>query len=494
MGVIRFQVHPPRRVTPEMAQRAYFTAPDRSLWRSRARLTDDGLVLERVQSDSGYFHIPWPVEGHGEVALSTAWLMERDRPYHLEIELARGKLNQVRGQLFDWQQIGLEVPEGLQSLLHEAVAELAAASTERDEGQTTTRADRAIRSAVEAACWLSRCFAEQCLIARRHQHGRLETHLGAHLGDSPLPANLAPLVKGSFNALCVPLSWRSVEADEQNFDWRVGDQQVAWCRERGLAVHAGPLLSFDDLGMPDWLCAWGLEDADSLIDCASEFVEAAVTRYRGKVDVWRCAARVNAGDVLPLPQEDRLRLVLHAVQTTRSLDPDTPIVVGFDQPWGEYTRADGMDFPRYLADSVVRSEVGVTGLGLELNIGYHPGGSYLRDPLDVSQLIDYWSALGLPLHVSLTIPSGSTLDSQARNPSTPLASAFPGGWSTAVQQQLTEAYLPVLLSKPSVRSVVWNQLRDAQPHPYPHGGLFDAKERPKAALGVIAALREKYLK
>ena len=78
--------------------------------------------------------------------------------------------------------------------------------------------------------------------------------------------------------------------------------------------------------------------------------------------------------------------------------------------------------------------------------------------------------------------------------STPLASAFPGGWSTAVQQQLTEAYLPVLLSKPSVRSVVWNQLRDAQPHPYPHGGLFDAKERPKAALGVIAALREKYLK
>src|SRR5690242_4707558 len=71
MGVIRFQVHPPRRVTPETAHRAYFTAPDRSLWRSRVRLTDDGLVLERTQSDSGYFHIPWLVDGHGEVALST---------------------------------------------------------------------------------------------------------------------------------------------------------------------------------------------------------------------------------------------------------------------------------------------------------------------------------------------------------------------------------------------------------------------------------------
>ena len=62
-------------------------------------------------------------------------------------------------------------------------------------------------------------------------------------------------------------------------------------------------------------------------------------------------------------------------------------------------------------------------------IGYYPGGSYLRDPLDVSQLIDYWSTLGLPLHVTLTIPSSSSLDSQARNPATPLASAYPRGWS-----------------------------------------------------------------
>jgi hypothetical protein len=253
-------------------------------------------------------------------------------------------------------------------------------------------------------------------------------------------------------------------------------------------------MSFDDLGMPDWLCAWGLEDVDSLLDCVSDFVQAAVTRYRGKVDVWRCAARVNVGDVLPLSQEDRLRLALHAVEITRQLDPDTPIVVSFDQPWGEYTRADGNDFPRYLADTVVRADAGVTGLGLELNIGYYPGGTYLRDPLDMSQLIDYWSTLGLPLHVTLTIPSSSALDSQARNPAAPLASAYPRGWSVEVQQQLTETYLPLLLSKPNVRSVIWNQLRDARPHAFPHGGLFDAREQPKFALGVIAALREKFLK
>jgi hypothetical protein len=94
----------------------------------------------------------------------------------------------------------------------------------------------------------------------------------------------------------------------------------------------------------------------------------------------------------------------------------------------------------------------------------------------------------------LTVPSASGLDSQARNPSAPVSSAYPGGWSTRVQQQLAESYVPLLLSKPSVRGVTWNQLRDAQPHAFPHGGLFDAKERPKPALGVFASLREKYLK
>jgi len=434
------------------------------------------------------------VEGHGEVALSTAWLMERERPYHLEVELARGKLNQVRGQMFEWLQIGLEVPAALETLVQEAVSALAAASTLQEPSQAAAEADRAISLAVKAATWLTRCYAEQCLNARRHQTGRLDTHLGVHLGDSPVPQGLAPLVKGSFNAGCVPLSWRSVEADEQKFDWSVGDQQLAWCRERGMHVHAGPLLSFDDLGMPDWLCAWGLDDVDSLIGCVSDFVQAAVERYRGKVDVWRCAGRVNAGDVLPLTQEDRLRLVLHAAERIRQLDPETPIVVSFDQPWGEYTRADGIDFPRYLADTVVRSEVGIDGLGLELNVGYHPGGTYLRDPLDLSQLIDYWSALALPLHVALTIPSSSALDAQARNPSTPLSSAYPGGWSAEAQQQLTEGYIPLLLSKPTVRSVIWNQMRDARPHAYPNGGLFDARDRPKPALGVFAAMRDKYLR
>ena len=39
-------------------------------------------------------------------------------------------------------------------------------------------------------------------------------------------------------------------------------------------------------------------------------------------------------------------------------------------------------------------------------MGYEPGGSFFRDRLELSRLLDLWSYLGLPLQVILTVPSG----------------------------------------------------------------------------------------
>jgi hypothetical protein len=41
--------------------------------------------------------------------------------------------------------------------------------------------------------------------------------------------------------------------------------------------------------------------------------------------------------------------------------------------------------------------------------------------------------------------------------------------------------------------VLWNQLSDAVPHHYPHGGLFDAADKPKPALEALKQIRQKYL-
>jgi hypothetical protein len=41
--------------------------------------------------------------------------------------------------------------------------------------------------------------------------------------------------------------------------------------------------------------------------------------------------------------------------------------------------------------------------------------------------------------------------------------------------------------------ILWNQLSDASPHVYPHGGVFDAQDKPKPALESLRKIRQQLL-
>src|SRR5436309_2268544 len=72
-----------------------------------AEIEGDRLYVSRAMSDSGVLLVPWSVGAFGTVVTSTTTLRERPEPYVLMVELARGKLNQVRSQTAEWQHIGL---------------------------------------------------------------------------------------------------------------------------------------------------------------------------------------------------------------------------------------------------------------------------------------------------------------------------------------------------------------------------------------------------
>ena len=170
----------------------------------------------------------------------------------------------------------------------------------------------------------------------------------------------------------------------------------------------------DPRALPDWLYLFE-DDFESVLDFVSAFVRAAVERYRGKVDYWICAGRVNTAEVLTLSEQERLRLVARTVELVRSLDPDTPALVSFDQPWAEYMRQRQSDFPPlHFADALVRAGLGLGGLMLEINVGYCPGGTLPRHALEFSRQLDTWSLLGLPLWLSVSAPSGDGDDPLAQ--------------------------------------------------------------------------------
>jgi hypothetical protein len=174
----------------------------------------------------------------------------------------------------------------------------------------------------------------------------------------------------------------------------------------------------------------------------------------------------------------------------RSLDPDTPALVSFDQPWAEYLRQQHSDFPPLqFADALVRAGVDLGGLMMEVNVGCYPGGTLPRHPLEFSRQLDTWGKLGLPLYLSLSAPSDTADDPLAQRKTATL----PGGWTPAVQAAWAAQFVPLALAKPAVRGVVWNQLRDNQPHDFPHGGLFAADGQAKPALSTLAAIRKSSL-
>jgi hypothetical protein len=199
------------------------------------------------------------------------------------------------------------------------------------------------------------------------------------------------------------------------------------------------------------------------------------------------------GHALGLNEEARLQVAAKAINTVRQLDPTTPLVVTFDQPWAEYLASEQLDLaPLHFADALVRAELGLSGIGLEINFGYHPGGSVMRGPLAVSRLIDTWSLLELPLLVSLTLPSSSAEDPQA-NGKVQVIAGNKEDVTPESQSRWINRQVPLLLAKSAVQIVLWNQLTDSAPHHYPHSGIFNVDDKPKPALEALQKIRRQYI-
>lgn len=492
MGLMRFLVPGRRPLTEAMLQRICITGLEEIPWYSRVYWDDDDLlVIERSVNDSGNVHVPWPV-GRRERTLTTASLMERERPYQLDVELARGTISMIRNQLDAWRMAGMVVPDSVCTQLSDASGEFAKAATAQHQPAEASRhAQQAIEIAARAAFELGIGYTEQALGVRRRQTPRLTTLFGINLGRLLPSEKAAPQVCETFNTGVVPLHWRRIEEAEGARNWTGVDKQLQWCQKHGLKVCSGPLLQFDAAGVPDWSYLWE-DDFDSLLAFMLEHVAAVVERYRGKVQLWQVAGRVNSGDVLSLTEEQQLRIVAHAVEKVRQRDTRAPVVVSFDQPWAQYLAHQRLDLPPlHFADTLVRAELGLAGLGLEINAGYDPGGTMFYSLIDYSRQLDRWSQLGLPLLVALTTPSASTPAGKGKMQ--PIASAEVEPCTPASQGDWVKQCVPLLLAKYCVQAVIWNQLCDTEPYEYPHGGLFDEAGEPKPALESLHGLRQRYL-
>lgn len=495
MGLMRFTVADRDRIPEEHLLRIFFAGPDELPHTGRAYFSGDQLVLERRDEGSGCLWVPWPHGDLGEWLVGTSTLMQRDKPYQLEVEIARGSVYRLRNQFAAWEQLGLKRNSDVTDTIAQATWLFArAASNQDDPAKAAEMADQAMMAAAEGALKLTALYAKQAMEVRLSTVKKLPTLLGIRLGDSA-PETPDGELSGAFSSAVIPCSWEMVEPSEGKRRWNVLDQQFEWAQQAGMRICAGPLIEFSDQCIPDWAYLWE-GDFDALTSLLVSHVEAVVARYQGKVQLWNVAGRVNRNKVLDLSDEQRLQLVARAVRAVREADPKVPAVVSFDQPWGEYLANENTELaPIDFAEALERADLGIAGFGLELNVGYGPGGTALRSPLAFSRLLDMWSLrLEVPLMLMLSAPSSVEPDPKAMPKTKVTACGVHGAKiDEDFQARWIELTLPMMLAKNCVQVVQWNHYRDDQPHMFPHCGLLDADGKPKEAVDVLRQMRNTHL-
>jgi len=313
--------------------------------------------------------------------------------------------------------------------------------------------------------------------------------LAANLGNRPgsqFPSELL----GAINTAVVPFSWNEIEGSSKEASADCFAEQIRWCKKLGLRVCGGPLLNFGKNGLPDWLYLWE-DDPEALEGYMLRYVENTVKEYADKVTIWHAWSGLNDCQAMNISEELRVRLAVASLETLRTHDPTTPVFVSFNQPFGEYLSRKSLDLaPIQYADTLVRAELGVSGFGLEINLGYWPDGTLPRDALEISRLVDRWSTLGLPLVIILTLPSGGLAEPSDDRSIMPFGT---NQCSAESQAKIAHEIVEVCLAKPAVQGVIWNQLVDNDSVVYPNAGLFNSDVEPKPILDQLRLLRDHYL-
>ncbi len=130
----------------------------------------------------------------------------------LALELARGKLNDVRNQKADWVQMGLR---GLARALGRSMAEarkafIKAAMASDDPEGCLAAAQASLEASSRAGDLLTEAYLSQILQNRMAATGKLTTHLGCMLTSEPDKVPGSAQWPSAFNACQVG---RLVEAD-----------------------------------------------------------------------------------------------------------------------------------------------------------------------------------------------------------------------------------------------------------------------------------------
>lgn len=443
---------------------AYLIGADGVPMRGEVRFSGGVITCDPRSRGTAGLCVSWPVKGHGRMMLETSRLMERDTPYNLHVELARGRLMRISQKREDWGLYDFADGAALYREIDEARAKFIEALTAPDDATASKLADECITASTNVGEKLAVFHADVFLKRRRQTAGQIPKRpFGC--GLTPAQANEKMLTRfaETFDFAVVPMRWRDLEPREGEYDWTATENTLKAVRHYKMHARAERLISFDKRDLPDWAFLWEHE-YDHVAAAMEKLIKGAVKKLSGYVQTWEIAAGLHAYNALHFTFEQLMELTRRSATLIKHYAPRSTALLGVTLPWGEYYAQDAQTIPPNLyAEMAAQSGVAFDAIGLEVRFYRDPSGLAVRDLMQVSSMLDRYGNLGKPIHVTAAgIPSAGEA---------PGTGCWRGPWNEESQAAWLREFYRIALSKPFVETVSWSNLVDHGPSMTHDGAL-----------------------
>jgi hypothetical protein len=428
--------------------------------------------------------IMWETRNFGTIMLETTRLPEREEPYLLNLELARGRVMRIMQKREEWGLFDLaeaqavtEKSNDCRNLLLQAIV------TMDDMAAASGYADRCLALALPLSEQAALMHADLLLQRRIQTRSLPRGAFGCRIDPAGANEPYRRLLLANSDFACYPLRWKDLEPQEQAFNWREADEWMDFLRRARVPVVAGPLVQFNEQSIPDWLYMWE-HDYENVRDLLYEHIDRVVNRFGAQVVLWNVLSGLHVNSQFSFTFDQLMDLTRMTVGQVKKVNAQARTMIELTQPWGEYYATNQRSIPPLLyAEMIVQSGITFDIFGVQLRFGIPKDGGWQRDLFQISSMLDRFAPLGKPLMISgMQVPS-------AMGEAQVGAGVWRKGWTEALQSKWIEAVTDIALSKPFVEAICWHDISDAASKQIPGGGLVTADLTPKHAYKTWVALR-----
>ncbi len=465
---------------------AYLIGQDEVPVRGKIEFRNGTIICQKSTEDALGLSIMWDVPRAGRYLLQTTRLPSRDKPYILNVELARWRLMRILQKMEDWGLFSYPQTEHIKDLFQRARKFFIQALQNLDNPQQAAKfADNALELAIETGEELAKFYAQKMLISRIQSSALSRKIFGIHI-DTNIDVNqLPPDVLATFNFVQIPVCWAKLQPAKNQFDFSQLDKWFEFFVQRKITIRLGAVIDFNSNKVPDWLKNNDKMSFERLRDEIHSYLSNISKRYGKFIRSWIVLSGIHSNNPFDLNFEQILDLTRSCCAWAKQLCPRASAIIEIDYPWGEYAASNPRTIPPFLyAEMSAQSGINFDAFGLRLLFGTATNCLRIRDFFQISALIDRYAVLGMPIHLITASPSQSNEEIISH------LGYWENPWAPDIQANWFERFTHIALSKFAVDSITWNTLSDKFDNNIPNSGIFNSDWISKPIFAKIQAIQK----